>query len=236
MKEEARPSRLLVLAFALVFLFETWIWGSVVAAVGWLAQRIPWNAFKAAVRRQVNHLPAIVALVLFGVPLLFNEFGSLFCIFLLATGHFLTGAVGYILIKVVGLGLLAAIFDLTREKLMTLPWFVLAYEKFQTLHDFASSARCALSRIGARLSQGHARPRSRLFGAPGGSGAGRNGLNARRRFFARVSPTKRCLRIACQPPLPVRFSRSTGKWNLSAVSRAKKPRSFRSGVSVSEPR
>ena len=169
MKEEARPSRLLVLAFALVFLFETWIWGSVVAAVGWLAQRIPWNAFKAAVRRQVNRLPAIVALVLFGVPLLFNEFGSLFCIFLLATGHFLTGAVGYILIKVVGLGLLAAIFDLTREKLMTLPWFVLAYEKFQTLHDFAGRfvapyresalaylmdmrhrARTYLARLGAR--------------------------------------------------------------------------------------
>ena len=169
MKEKARPSRLLVLAFALVFLFETWIWGSVVAAVGWLAQRIPWNAFKAAVRRQVNRLPAIVALVLFGVPLLFNEFGSLFCIFLLATGHFLTGAVGYILIKVVGLGLLAVIFDLTREKLMTLPWFVLAYEKFQTLHDFASrlvapyresalaylrdmrdSARAYLARLGAR--------------------------------------------------------------------------------------
>ena len=195
MKEEARPSRLLVLAFALVFLFETWIWGSVVAAVGWLARRIPWNAFKAAVRRQVNRLPAIVAVVLFGVPLLFNEFGSLFCIFLLATGHFLTGAVGYILIKVVGLGLLAVIFDLTREKLMMLPWFVLAYEKFRTLHDFASRARCALSQIGARLSQGHARPRSRLFGAaPGGSGSWRNGLNARRRCFAhRASPTKRCL-------------------------------------------
>ena len=170
MKEEARPSRLLMLAFALVFLFETWIWGSVVAAVGWLARRIPWNALKAAVRRQVNRLPAIVALVLFGAPLLFNEFGSLFCIFLLATGHFLTGAVGYILIKVVGLSLLAAIFDLTREKLMTLPWFVIAYEKFEAFHDFAGRlvapyresalaylrdvrdrARAYLARLGARV-------------------------------------------------------------------------------------
>ena len=137
MKEKARPSRLLVLAFALVFLFETWIWGSVVAAVGWLAGQIPWDALKAALRRRVNLLPAIVALVLFGVPLLFNEFGSLFCIILLATGHFLSGAVGYILIKVVGLSLLAVIFDLTREKLMTLSWFVFAYEKFEAFHDFA---------------------------------------------------------------------------------------------------
>jgi hypothetical protein len=137
-KQEARPPRLLVLAFALVFLFETWIWGSVVAAVRALVTLIPWDAFKAEIQRQVNRLPALVALVLFGVPFLVNEFGSLFCVILMATGHFLSGAVGYILIKVVGLGLLAVIFDLTREKLMTLPWFVVAHDKFQTLHDFAS--------------------------------------------------------------------------------------------------
>jgi hypothetical protein len=130
-KQEARPSRLLVLAFAFVFLFETWIWGSIVAAVRALARLIPWNAFKAEVQRQVNRMPAMVALVLFGVPFLVN-------VILMATGHFLSGAVGYILIKVVGLGLLAVIFELTREKLMTLPWFVVAYDKFQTLHDFAS--------------------------------------------------------------------------------------------------
>jgi hypothetical protein len=135
--QEARPSRLLVLAFALVFLFETWIWGSVVAAVRPFVALIPWDAFKAEAQHQVNRLPALVALVLFGVPLLFNEFGALFCVILMATGHFLAGAVGYILVKVVGLGLLAVIFDLTREKLMTLPWFVVAYDKFQTLHDFA---------------------------------------------------------------------------------------------------
>jgi hypothetical protein len=137
-KQEARPSRLLVLAFALVFLFETWIWGSSVAAVRALARLIPWDAFKAEVQRQVNRMPALVALVLFGVPFLVNEFGSLFCVILMATGHFLSGAVGYVLIKVVGLGLLAVIFELTREKLMTLPWFVFAYDKFQTLHDFAT--------------------------------------------------------------------------------------------------
>jgi hypothetical protein len=137
LKQETKVSGALMLAFALMFLFETWVWGSLVVAVGWIAQRIPWKEFKAAVRRQVDRLPAIVALVLFGVPLLFNEFGSLASIIMMATGHFLTGAAGYVFIKVVGLGLLAVIFDLTREKLMTLPWFVFAYEKFRVFHDFA---------------------------------------------------------------------------------------------------
>jgi hypothetical protein len=114
-------------------------------------------------------MPAFVALLLFGAPLLFNEFAALGCVILIATGHFLAGAIGYLLVKVVGLGLVAVIFDLTREKLMTLPWFVLAYEKFQTLHDFASRlvapyresalaylrhmsdrARAYLARLGAR--------------------------------------------------------------------------------------
>ena len=138
MEPKARASRALMLAFALAFLFETWIWGSVVAAVRWIGRRIPWNEFKESVRREVNRLPPIVALLLFGVPLLFNEFGSLGCVILMATGHLLAGAVGYVLMKVVGLGLVAAIFDLTREKLMTLPWFVVVYDKFRALHDFAS--------------------------------------------------------------------------------------------------
>jgi hypothetical protein len=137
LRQEAKASRALVLAFALVFLFETWIWGSVVSVVGWIARRIPWSEFKEAVRRRVNRLPPIVALLLFGVPLAFNEFGSLGCVILMATGRLLVGAIGYVVMKVVGLGLVAVIFDLTREQLMTLPWFVVVYDRFRAFHEFA---------------------------------------------------------------------------------------------------
>jgi hypothetical protein len=37
----------------------------------------------------------------------------------------------------VGVSLIPVIFDITREKLMTLPWFVFLYEQFERLHAMA---------------------------------------------------------------------------------------------------
>jgi hypothetical protein len=126
-----------VFAFALVFLFETWIWGGVVGAVRALARLVPWESLKHWLQRFVNRMPAFVSLLMFGVPLVVSEVGSFFSVLLIATGHFVMGAAGYILMKVIALGLVAAVFDLCREKLMTIPWFVYLYEKFNIFHDFA---------------------------------------------------------------------------------------------------
>jgi hypothetical protein len=135
--DKPKLSRPLVVAFALVFLFETWIWGAVVAGVRALVRLVPWESLKQSVQRFVNRMPAIVALLMFGVPLVVSEVGSFFSVLLIATGHFLMGAAGYILMKVLALGLVAAVFDLCREKLMTIPWFVYLYDKFNLFHDFA---------------------------------------------------------------------------------------------------
>ena len=48
-------------------------------------------------------------------------------------GHVVVGGVGYVVVKVVGFGLVVPIFDLTREKLLTMPWFAFVYEKFLVL-------------------------------------------------------------------------------------------------------
>jgi hypothetical protein len=124
-------------AFALLFLFETWIWGGMVAAMSWLAARVPWARFKVAAQRFINRMPAILAVVLFGVPLVVSELGSFLSVVAIALGHVMVGALAYICMKVIGIGLVAVIFDLTREKLMTLPWFVVLYEKVVAFHDFA---------------------------------------------------------------------------------------------------
>jgi hypothetical protein len=54
-----------------------------------------------------------------------------------ATGHVLIAGVGYVVVKVVGFGLVVPIFDVTRDKLLTMPWFAFVYEKFLALHAFA---------------------------------------------------------------------------------------------------
>jgi len=85
-------------------------------------------------------------------------------------GHVVAGAVGYAAMKILGLGLVAAIFDLTRDKLLTMPWFVFVYEKFLAFHEFAErliapyrkAARAFLRRLRARA---RAIWRRRLVGA-----------------------------------------------------------------------
>jgi hypothetical protein len=127
----------LLLLLALAFLFETWIWDRVAAAAQRLAALVRWAEIRAALMRVVDRLPAWAALLLFGVPFIVAEGGSFVCVVLTAMGHVVAGVVGYALIKLLGFGLLAAIFDLTRAKLMTLPWFVIAYDKALIFHHFA---------------------------------------------------------------------------------------------------
>ena len=137
MSERTRAaSRPLVLIFALAFLLEIWVWDHMVAAVAWIAARIPWDAFKTRARAFINRCPAIVAVLLFGVPVVVSEVGAFFSVVLIALGHVILGATIYIGLKVIGVGLIAVVFDLSREKLMTLPWFVVLHDKFEKLHSY----------------------------------------------------------------------------------------------------
>ncbi len=131
------PSRPLLLAFALVFLFETWVWDSLFAVSRWIARRVPWQRFKRRAQDAINRLPAIFAVVLFGVPVVVMELGAFFSVVAIALGHVILGSICYGLLKLVGVSLIAVIYDLTREKLMTLPWFVWLHAKFERLHGIA---------------------------------------------------------------------------------------------------
>ena len=130
--------RLFILFLALAFLFEAWVWGSMVAAARVVAAFIPWERFRNWARGVVNGLPAIVAVLLFGVPLLISEVGAFVSVLLVATGHLLSGCAIYIGLKLIGVALVPAIFDITREKLMALPWFAFLYERFERLHAIAT--------------------------------------------------------------------------------------------------
>jgi len=129
--------RALLLLLALAFLFETWIWDRVVAGAQRLATLVNWAAIRTALRRVIDRLPVWVALMLFGVPFVVAEGGAFLCVLFAAMGHVVAGAVGYTAIKIFGFGLLAPIFDLTKPKLLTLPWFAVVYDKALVFHHFA---------------------------------------------------------------------------------------------------
>lgn len=144
-------SRLLMVVFALAFLFETWVWGGMVAIMRWAARSIPWAAFRARAQSIINRLPAFVSVLLFGVPVVVGELGSAASVVLIAMGHVLMGALIYLLLKLFMLTLVALVFDLTRDKLMTLPWFVVVYNYFHKWHEWALELVAPYRKAAARV-------------------------------------------------------------------------------------
>jgi hypothetical protein len=147
--------RALLLLLALAFLFETWIWDRVVAVGGRIFALVPWVKIRAVLIRLIDRLPVWVALLMFGIPFVVAETGAAFCVLIAATGHILVGGVGYIVVKTLGFGLVVPIFDLTRERLMTLSWFAYLYEKLLVFHHFALGLiepyRAAARKVAAEL-------------------------------------------------------------------------------------
>jgi hypothetical protein len=134
---DKRPSRLIALPLALIFLFETWVWRKLVALAGYVATLIPGAGGRAEARPVVGRLPAVFSVLLFGVPLLVSEGGAFVSVVMMATGHVVAGMSLYVAMKIFGLILVPVIFEITREKLLALAWFAYLYAKFEALHAMA---------------------------------------------------------------------------------------------------
>jgi hypothetical protein len=113
---------LLTLA-AIVFLVEAWLWDLTIALGRWAVSLVPWQEVKQAIARLIERLPPYGALPLFIIPVIVIEPLKFFAIEQIAHGHLFTGLMGFVALKFVGVGLIAFIFDLTREKLLAIGWF-----------------------------------------------------------------------------------------------------------------
>jgi hypothetical protein len=123
-----RLFRPLLILLALVFLLEAWLWEHLAPIVRWLVARIPWAAFKAKVAAAIEQLPPYPTLLVFLVPVILLLPLKFLGLWMLAHGFWL-GALGVLsLAKVVSLGVTAFIFELTRPKLLQLPWFQWLYQ------------------------------------------------------------------------------------------------------------
>jgi hypothetical protein len=138
---------------AVVFLIEAWLWDKTILLGRWVARHIPWQEFKDAVTRLIERLPPYGALLLFLIPVAVIEPLKIVAIDQIAHGHLLRGALAFVVLKFVGLGLIAFIFDLTREKLLTIGWFARFYAFViywrDKAHDFVAPYKAAVI---ARLS------------------------------------------------------------------------------------
>jgi hypothetical protein len=132
-----RLSRPFWVILALLFLFEAWLWDRLQPIVARIVGVIPWGFVKPALVRLVDRLSPAATLVVFVVPfvlllpLKFLEF------WLLAHRNWLGAIVVLVLAKLLGLGVTAFIFEVTKDKLLRLAWFRRLYAFFIWLRGWA---------------------------------------------------------------------------------------------------
>jgi hypothetical protein len=124
---------------ALLFLLEAWLWDHLRPIVAAVVNLIPWDRFKARLARLIERLPPWATLFVFVLPFIAMLPLKFLEVYFLATRNWL-GAAGVILfVKLVGLGITAFIFDVTRDKLLQMTWFKRLYEWVLSLRDWAHS-------------------------------------------------------------------------------------------------
>lgn len=122
---------------ALLFLLEAWLWDHLEPIVARVVNVIPWGKLKDRLARAIENLPPWATLIVFIVPLIvllplkFLEF------YLIAKKQWLGAGIVLILAKLLGLGVTAFAFDVTRDKLLQMAWFRRMYDWFMWARDWA---------------------------------------------------------------------------------------------------
>jgi hypothetical protein len=129
--------RPLWIVLALIFLAEAWLWDHLEPIVARVINLVPWGRFKQQLARLIQDLPPWAVLFVFIVPFILMLPLKFLEVYFLATRNWLGALLVIVFVKLVGLGVTAFIFDVTRDKLLQMAWFRRLYEWVMELRDWA---------------------------------------------------------------------------------------------------
>jgi len=158
MKRLARPFWVIL---ALLFLFEAWLWDRLQPIVARIVGLIPWGWVKPAFIRMIERLSPQATLAVFVIPFIvllpvkFLEF------WFLAQRQWVAAIVVLVLAKLIGLGVTAFIFEVTKDKLLQMPWFRRLYAFFLWARNWAREKIAPITRQLREWSQHTIRPIAR---------------------------------------------------------------------------
>jgi hypothetical protein len=132
-----RFKRALWTTLALIFLGVSWLWEQLRPPIRWVIDRIPLEAVKRAIARFMERLPPYPTLIIFLVPLIALEPAKIVALWLFAKGQWLLGVATYIGTDVLRLGLVSFLFNMNKDKLLSIGWFKTLYEWFTWAHEWA---------------------------------------------------------------------------------------------------
>jgi hypothetical protein len=124
---------------AVIFLIEAWLWDHLEPIVAWLVAKIPLQAFKHWLAERVDTLSPAMTLIVFIVPVIPLFPLKLVGFWLLMHEYWFSAVFTILFAKLVGVGITAFVFDVTRSKLLEMGWFEWLYEFVMSLRAKAAA-------------------------------------------------------------------------------------------------
>ena len=124
---------------AIIFLIEAWLWDHCEPIVARVVALIPLARFKSWLADRVDALSPAMTLIVFAVPIIPLFPLKLVGLWLLANEYWLSAGMVIVFGKLVGVGVTAFIFDVTRTKLLQMAWFRKTYEFILAMRAKASA-------------------------------------------------------------------------------------------------
>ena len=124
---------------AVIFLIEAWLWDHLEPIVAWVVAKIPLQTFKHWLAERVDTLSPAMTLIVFAVPVIPLFPLKLVGFWLLTHEYWLSAVFTILFAKLVGVGITAFVFDVTRPKLLEMGWFERLYEFIMSLRAKATA-------------------------------------------------------------------------------------------------
>jgi hypothetical protein len=113
---------------AVIFLIEAWLWDHLEPIVAAVVALIPLRSFKQWLIERVDTLSPAMTLLVFIVPVVPLFPLKLIGLWLLTHEYWISAILTIIFAKLLGVGVAAFVFDVTRPKLLQMQWFEKLYE------------------------------------------------------------------------------------------------------------
>ena len=135
---------------AIIFLIEAWLWDHLEPIVARCVAALPLRPFKQWLARRVDTLSPAMTLIVFIVPVIPLFPLKLVGLWLLTHQYWLSAIFPIIFAKLLGVGVAAFVFDVTRPKLLEMAWFEKLYEFVMALR---AKARALVAPIMSQLKE-----------------------------------------------------------------------------------
>ncbi|MGJ4880177.1 MULTISPECIES: hypothetical protein [unclassified Bradyrhizobium] len=124
---------------AIIFLIEAWLWDHLEPIVARIVAAIPLRSFKHWLAARIETLSPALTLIVFVVPVVLLFPLKLIGMWLLMHQQWKLALATIVFGKIVGVGVTAFIFDVTRSKLLQMSWFAWLYEAVLALRRKAAA-------------------------------------------------------------------------------------------------